>query len=193
MDLFEFVLAGLSIVFGLALTKFLEGIVKIARQWRGRRLHWVHAVWIGISFLWLARGWWQLWGLRDVPTWDFAAFLMVLMHASTMFVWLPLIVVLDDDVTYPDGKAFYYGVKDDFFRWGIVHLIAYVPFVMAVSEVLDVSASIWGILVPGLIWTALMFAAWKTNRGWFHAVWALANAAVFVGVILDPAGGFRLG
>lgn len=192
MDLFGFVLVGVSIVLGLALTTILRGIVGIARTWHGRRLYWIHVVWIANSLLWLFRGWWLFWIFQDKPTWSFAEFLLVMVHVSTMFVWLSFIAPVDGKADYPNGKAFYYGIKDDFFRWGIVHMIAYMPFTMVLIARTDLATPIWTPLPLGLLWISLMFVARKTDREWFHAGWALLNALIFVSVALDPPDFFRL-
>ena len=94
MDQFSYLSVLLSLIVGLAITQILKG-------WRGLMLarrrvepYWPSLVWSVSLLLMNVQSWWAMFGLRDVRTWTFLLFSVVL--AQTVVQYLLAAIVLPD-------------------------------------------------------------------------------------------------
>lgn len=78
MTPFEFVLALISVITSLALTKIITGVVSIVRHKDRQDFSFTHAIWIWVAFAVVIGNWGSLWNERNTPDW----------HAFRLFVWL---------------------------------------------------------------------------------------------------------
>lgn len=78
MTPFEFVLALISVITSLALTKIITGVVSIIRHNDRHDFSLTHALWIWVAFAVVIGNWGSLWGERSISDW----------HAFRLFVWL---------------------------------------------------------------------------------------------------------
>jgi len=91
-DSFTYLSVLISIVLGLGVTNSLTALAALVRQ-RGRvTLYWPVPIWICTLLLIHVQTWWALFGLRAVPSWSFAAFLIVLLQPISLFLMTALLV-----------------------------------------------------------------------------------------------------
>jgi hypothetical protein len=94
MSSFEYLVALISIVAGLALTRSLSGLAKIIHSRRGRGVPGVYVAWTGSALLWLVAFWWFTFLLESV-TWTIPLLLFVLAYAAVIYFLIALL--------YPDN------------------------------------------------------------------------------------------
>jgi hypothetical protein len=75
---FEFVLALISVITSLALTKIITGVVSIVRHQDRQEFSLTHALWIWVAFAVVVGNWGSLWNERAAPDW----------YSFRLFIWL---------------------------------------------------------------------------------------------------------
>lgn len=111
MTLFEYITVAISLVLALTIVHGLDGI---AHVYDHRRRFSVHALWFTLKLFQPLLMWWSFWGLRDISSWNFLAF--VLGVAGPTFLYLQISTLVPrrpDRVT--DWKAHYYRTRKRFF------------------------------------------------------------------------------
>jgi hypothetical protein len=93
MSSFEYLVALVSIVAGLGLTRALSGIANLVRARGGRRPSGVHLAWTGSVLLWLVAFWWFTFLLESI-TWTVPLLLLVLLYGAVIYFLIALL--------YPD-------------------------------------------------------------------------------------------
>jgi hypothetical protein len=78
LGLFEFLMVLLSLIIGLGITELLNGVALSIRNKKTISLYWIHSLFVVIVFLALVQQWWEIWNLRDIQSWTFPGFLMML-------------------------------------------------------------------------------------------------------------------
>ena len=101
MDNFSYLSVLVSIVLGLGITNLLSGVATLVRSRARLRIYWPMPVWITTLFLIHIQTWWSMFGLREVGTWSFAVFLIVLLQPVALFLMAAVISpkVLNTGVT----------------------------------------------------------------------------------------------
>ena len=74
-----------SIIIGLALTDFLEGIALLILNWERVEFYWVHTFSAIVVFLFSLQFWWGLWKYQSI-NWSFVNLLLFLGICSTIFL-----------------------------------------------------------------------------------------------------------
>lgn len=83
MTLFEYISVAVSIVLSFGVVRLLDGLRAAALP--GRR-YWPHFAWILTKLLNHALYWWGLWFAGDAASWNFAAFLWVLLFPGMLYL-----------------------------------------------------------------------------------------------------------
>lgn len=105
MSLFEFLMVLVSLIIGLGLAELLSGIAKAIRNKEEVQFYWVHSLFIAIIFLALLQTWWEIWGVRDTPTWTFIGLLIMLGGPIGLFLISHL--VFPENLARSDLRLFY--------------------------------------------------------------------------------------
>jgi hypothetical protein len=177
MDAFSYLSVLLSIILGLAITQVLQGLGQLL-QARGRvRWYWPSALWMATLLLIYVQSWWAMFGLRNVQSWTFAAFAVVLLQIVLEYLLAALLVpVVADEV---DMRAEYYAHS----RW------FFAAFFLVLAASLAKDVVLGGTLPPGLnlgfhlVQMGIFLAAMATRSEPFHAGVAVFSLAVFVAYI----------
>ena len=83
MTLFEYIAAAVSIVLSLSAAQLLAATRHVLEP---SRRYWVHATWVAdILFVHLL-AWWSLWSARNVATWTFASFALIMAVPASLYV-----------------------------------------------------------------------------------------------------------
>ncbi len=94
MSSFEYLVALVSIVAGLGLTRALSGIARVVHARGDRSLSGVHLAWTGSVLLWLVGFWWFTFLLESIDTWTTPLLLFVLLYGAVIYFLIALL--------YPD-------------------------------------------------------------------------------------------
>jgi hypothetical protein len=94
MSGFEYLIALVSVVAGLGLTRALSGLAKIVHLRKKIRLSGVHIAWTGSILMWLVSYWWFTFLLASVDQWTVLLFLFVLVYGAVIYFLIALL--------YPD-------------------------------------------------------------------------------------------
>ncbi|MFT4614397.1 MAG: hypothetical protein ACI9NT_001542 [Bacteroidia bacterium] len=120
MTLFEYITVAISMVLALTIVHGLDGLAHVYDE---KRRYSVHAVWFALKLFHPLLLWWSMWGLRDIATWNFLAF--VLGVAGPTFLYLQISTLIPrrpDRVT--DWKEHYFSVRKRFFLANIALVLS---------------------------------------------------------------------
>lgn len=163
MNLFEFIMVLVSIIIGLGLAELLTGVVRLVRARNSTRYYWVHGILTATIFVALLQQWWETWGLRDVPQWDFLALILMLIAPICLFMISHLL--FPDAMPEVDVEAYYYGPMRPVWALGLFAIVGSTSFSPIVFGKflfsLDNATSFLGIIA----FTVLLF----TSRRRIHA------------------------
>ncbi len=169
MDQFSYLSVLLSIILGLAITQVLKGFRGILLTRARVRFYWPTMVWSITLLLMFVQGWWAMFTMRDMTSWTFAAFGVILLQ-TVLYYMLAAIVFPDFFGNEPIDLREHYFVHVRWFMGLMMGLLA-TSFVK--SYVLDgrPPAPIDSAFHV-FFFTASLLAA-LTRREWFHKVQAL--------------------
>ena len=77
----EYVFVAISIILGLAITRLLHTIAMLIRVHRKVTFHWSTALWGLCVLAYVLQFWWVGWGLRDLDSWHFGDFVVLIVGA----------------------------------------------------------------------------------------------------------------
>lgn len=106
MSLFEFLMVLVSLIIGLGLAELLSGIAQTIRNKEEVKFYWVHSLFIVIIFLALLQTWWEIWGVKDNPTWTFIG--LVIMLGGPIGLFLISHLVFPEKLAGSDLRSFYF-------------------------------------------------------------------------------------
>ena len=96
-DQFDYVMAPVSIVVGLAIGHILAALGVAVNRLRGHgkpiRLDVVYLAWVGFLMVWIVSFWWWEYKFHELhTTWTYGLYLFVLLYAMTLFFLAVLLV-----------------------------------------------------------------------------------------------------
>ena len=86
MDPFSYLSVLISIILALGMMRVLAGVGEMLQARSGRRLYWVHAVWVVNLFLYLVVAWWIFYRWRNQQPWTFFLFIFVLISLTILYL-----------------------------------------------------------------------------------------------------------
>jgi len=91
MSGFEYLIALVSVVAGLSLTRALSGLAKTIHLRGEIRFSAVHLTWTASLLLWLIDYWWFTFLLAPIEHWTMPLFLFVLVYGATIYFLIALL------------------------------------------------------------------------------------------------------
>jgi hypothetical protein len=180
MDAFSYLSVLLSIIVGLAITQILTGFRGIM-LWRSRvRMFWPAPLWAGTLLLINVQSWWAMFSLREVTTWTFAGFAVVLAQAIAQYL-LAAIVLPDFSAEHTADLREHYWSHT---RWFFGLFIALLVFSLCKELILYERLPEHEDLMFHIGFIALSAAALFTRRDDFHKFLALLGAGVFCAYVI---------
>ena len=131
MDDFAHLSVLISIVLGLGITNLLMGLARVIQMRTKVKIYWPTLAWAFTLLLVHVQTWWSMFGLRNVHTWTFPAFAVVLMQPILLFFLSALALPDFDRDEALDLRANYFAQA----RWFFGMLVALV-FVSLVRNVI---------------------------------------------------------
>ena len=180
MDAFSYLSVLLSIIVGLAITQILTGFRGIM-LWHSRvRMFWPALLWAGTLLLINVRSWWAMFSLREVTTWTFAGFAVVLAQAIAQYM-LAAIVLPDFSADRETDLREHYWAHT---RWFFGLFVLVLLFSLAKDPVVYGHAPERENLAFHIGFIALSVIALSTRRDGFHKFLALLGAGVFCAYVI---------
>lgn len=92
METLDYLSVLLSIVLGLAIAQVLQGFRGIILSRATVALHFPTLIWAGLALLMAIQGWWASFGLHLYTNGDFMAFLVIILHAISVYIVAALVL-----------------------------------------------------------------------------------------------------
>jgi hypothetical protein len=119
MNSFEYLVALVSIIAGLALARALSGLAKGVHTAGGRGISGVRIAWTGSLLLWLVAFWWFTFLLASIDTWTTPLLLFVLVYGAVIYF---LIALLYPDEPQGETDSIAHFLRDR--RWFFLTFVA---------------------------------------------------------------------
>jgi hypothetical protein len=180
MDQFSYLSVLLSIIVGLAITQILTGFRGIV-LWRSRvRMYWPVPLWAGTLLLINVQSWWAMFSLREVHSWTFAEFAVVL--AQTIFQYMLAAIVFPDfsGEVDTDLRAHYWAHTRWFFGLFVLVLLASLSKDLVRTGQLPGASDV----AFHLVFIALSVAGLLTRRETVHRFLAVFGMSVFCAYVI---------
>lgn len=185
---FEYLIAFVSVVLGLAIAHSLSGLLKIIERRDSVGIDWLPLLWTFSLLMWSVSFWWFTYGRAELAATEIHVLhlLYVLGYAATIYVALGLL--------YPHAIAVDHDMRAHFERnrsWFFSALLVLGAF--------DLGDTLWGVLTFGGspfwlywftmgVWLLGSAAALRVgNRGYHVALAVVFAVAVTVLTVLDPS------
>jgi len=151
MSGFEYLIALVSVVAGIGLTRALSGLAKVVHMRNEVRFSDVHLAWTASLLSWLIGYWWFTFLLASVEGWTIPLFVFVLIYGALIYFLIALL--------YPDDLPSGVSLFEHFVasrRWFFGTFIC-----LGVMEVADTWIKIqFGVAPPPLAFYSVFIAAW---------------------------------
>jgi hypothetical protein len=179
MDQFSYLSVLLSIILGLAITQVLKGFRGILLTRARIRFYWPPIVWSLTLLLIFVQSWWAMFGMRNVPSWTFPPFAIVVLQTILEYMLAALVLPDFFGAGTINLKEHYFGHTRWFFGLTVVLLAVSLAKTYVVeghwAEPADAGFQV-GFLTMSLI-------AVVTKNEWFHeaqSVLALLGVSAYV-------------
>lgn len=163
----------LGMIVGLGLTHLLRHFARIVEQPKRHRIYWVHLVWVLSMFIYMLHFWWWEFRLATVTEWTFNLYLFVVIYALLLYLLCALVFPesLDENGSYRD---YFYQRRGWFFGVLIaVYVIDYLDTWVKGSDYLHSFGVAFPVRNASYVLASLI--AMKTNRAWYHALFAVCG------------------
>jgi len=116
----KFLMFFFAMLVGLGFVRLVNAVAAYMKNRKIVRLYWVHASWVLFMMLLYVNIWWALWGYRDVETWNYFSYLLLLAGPMSLFLATSLLVPEIDlksgeDEDPIDTESFYYQISRGYF------------------------------------------------------------------------------
>ena len=175
MDAFSYLSVLLSIVLGLAITQVLQGLGRILQERARTRMYWPAIAWAVLLLVIFVQTWWAMFGLRNVAHWSFAAFAVVILHVTVLYLLAALVLPDPGREGEIDLRANYYAHARAFFS------VAVAATVVSLMKDLVLTGGLPRVENTGfhLFFMLVGIASASTQREWFHKLQTAAMACAF--------------
>lgn len=180
MDAFSFLSVLLSIILGLAITQVLKGFRGILLGRRRIRMYWPVPVWAFLLLLMFVQSWWAMFGLREVETWTFPAFSIVLTQTIISYMLAALVFPDFAGSETVDLRAHYF----EHARWFFGLTIAVVLASLGKDPVIWAQFPAPLNAAFHLVFATFALVAMLTRAEWYHKALSLVSIALFVSYTL---------
>lgn len=105
---FSFLMVMISVIVGFGVTELLGGSARLLRSRGEAKPYWLHVVLVVGVFMALLAIWWESWGLRLMPDWNFPA--VVFMLSVPVCLYLIVSLLFPDDFKDCDFREYYFKI-----------------------------------------------------------------------------------
>ena len=179
MDAFSYLSVLLSIIIGLGLTQVLTAMGRIIRHRDRVRADWLPLLWAAVLLVVYVQVWWAMFGLRHVPEWTFAMFIVVLAQAATLYLMAAVALPEQVEDQHIDLSEYYNRQHRWFFGFFVATLV-----VSVIKDVV-INGSVPAPVNLGfhIFLAAASVSAIVVRRRRYHEVVGVASAVAFAAYI----------
>jgi hypothetical protein len=176
MESYSYLSVLLSIILGLAITQVLQGFRGLILTRAKVKLYPPTLLWSGLALLIAIQGWWANFALRLYANWTFEAFIVIILHAISVYMVAALVLPTVTEDAFVDLRDHYFAHRSWFFG----ALLAISVF-SAAKEL-----ALYGRLPIGmngafhLIFALAALSAAIIRREWFHKLLAPGLGLLFL-------------
>ena len=120
VDAFSYLSVLLSIILGLGLTQVLTAVGRVIRHRDRVGVDWLPMLWAGVLLIVYVQVWWSMFGLRELRSWTFVEFLVVLLQTVTLYMMAAMVLPEQIEESGTDLRAYY----DRHHRWFFAFFLA---------------------------------------------------------------------
>jgi hypothetical protein len=187
VDPFGYVSVIFSVVIGLGLSHLLTGIVDLVKARRRVRFYWVHLVWVALVFVGHVFLWWTMWNLRQLKSWDFFSFLLLLLGPVLLFASAAFLVPKVEPGAEVDLRQSFYENRGGFFGVNA----AFAALLTVENWLLTGRPSPAPVTATFAVWIVLLCVSAFVRSERYHAAVALLfTGLLFIFIVMF---GLRLG
>jgi len=180
VDAFAYLSVLISIILGLAITQVLQGLRGLVIARARVRMYWPSVAWAILMLLVSVQSWWAMFGMRQLESWSFAQFTVVLVQVIATYM-LAALVLPDFDGSDPvDLRAHYFNQIPWFSALSVCVLVA------SLAKDLVLSGHLPGAINVGfhVFFMASWLGAALTQRESYHRLLPLLSAFAFCAYIV---------
>jgi hypothetical protein len=119
MTQFEFIGIGISLVIGLCIARLLEGT---RDSFDPTRRYWIHSLWVVNKLMNATLIFWAGWIYRDVESWNFIDFLVLISAPGLVFLQAHALVTARPDAV-TDWRSHFWKIRRFFFTANVLQLL----------------------------------------------------------------------
>jgi hypothetical protein len=179
MDEFGYLSVLLSIIIGLAITQLLQGFRALVLT-RSRLVSYGPPITWAITLVLIAvQSWWAMFGLREVATWTFLQFAVVLAQTIVLYMLAGLVLPdLTGDARI-DLREHYYQHRRSFFGVAVASALISLAKDLVISGHLPDAPNV----AFHVVYVLTAVTAAVTAREWYHRLLAPVMLLIFCGYI----------
>ena len=164
MDAFSYLSVLLSIVLGLAVTQLLSGFAALVHARRRIAMYWPVPVQMASTLLITVQVWWAMFGMRWVGHWTFAAFLIVLAQAISVYLMAAFITPEVGNEAQIDMREVYFRES----RWFFGSILAALAISLTKNRLLSGSFQSGLDLAGHVVFAAIALAGFISRSDILH-------------------------
>lgn len=182
MDAFSYLSVLLSIILGLGLTQLLTAVGRVIRHRDRVRVDWLPMLWAGVLLIVYVQVWWSMFGMRQLQSWTFVEFLVVLLQTVTLYMMAAMLLPEQIDEGGVDLRSFY----DRHHRWFFAFFLA--TLVISVGKDVVIGGRLpeaWN-LAFHIVFAAISLSAILVVRRRYHelvGITAAVSIVAYVGLL----------
>ena len=175
MDAFSYLSVLLSIILGLAITQILKGMRGLALSRAHVVIYWPTLVWCALLLVINVQGWWAMFGLREIRSWTFAMFSIVLLQTIVTYLLSGLVLPDFYGERSIDLRVHYFAHRRLFFGLFIAALLISLAKDLVLSGHITDRVN----LAFHLCFIALSAGGCISAKDWYHKLLCMLSAVGF--------------
>lgn len=179
MDAFSYLSVLLSIILGLGLTQVLTGVGRVIRHRDRVHVDWLPMLWAGVLLVVYVQVWWSMFGLRELRSWTFIQFLIVLLQTVTLYMMAAMLLPEQIEESGTDLRGYY----DRHHRWFFGFFLATLVISVGKDVIIGGHLPEASNLAFHAIFAAISVSAIVVARRRYHEIVGVAAAAAVVAYI----------
>ena len=179
MDAFSYLSVLLSIILGLGLTQLLTAVGRVIRHRDRVRVDWLPMLWAVVLLIVFVQVWWSMFGMRQLRSWTFLQFLVVLAQTVTLYMMAALLLPDEIDTSGVDLRRSYERQHRWFFAFFLATLVINVGKDVVIGGRLPEPLN----LAFHIVFAAISLSAILVRRRRYHEIVGITGAATMVAYI----------
>jgi len=179
VDAFSYLSVLLSIILGLGLTQLLTAVGRVIRHRDRVSVDWLPMLWAVALLIVYVQVWWSMFGLRQLRSWTFLEFLVVLAQTVTLYMMAALLLPDEIDASGVDLRGYYERHHRWFFAFFLATLVISVGKDVLINGRLPEPLN----LAFHVVFAAICLSAILVRRRRYHEIVGITGAAAMVAYV----------